>query len=199
MNQTDLDRLLKSVQPPARSAEYWDTFPNQVTARLDAPATVADVPRSSPGSLFFFRFAWAAGLAAFCVILGYAIGFRRGHESTVTDAQLAQAGKYYREIEALFPNQIRAIVFERQGPRLILADHADVPASTPLCVKICGPDGCREFITFSGQQIPVNGENCEVLADARNRVLLLGKNRVWSESDSSGSIRVAARPLGAAL
>jgi hypothetical protein len=66
-------------------------------------------------------------------------------------------------------------------------------------LKICGPDGCQRFVTFSGQEIRVNGEACEVLVDHQGRVVLVGRDTVWSGSESTGkagNFRIEARPLG---
>jgi hypothetical protein len=125
----------------------------------------------------------------------------KGHRSPVNDPQLTAVRKYFREIEALFPNQLQAIVFEQQGTHLVLAGEPNLPTSPPLYLKICGPKGCQRFVTFSGQQIRVNGDICDVLADGRGGVLLVGRNLVWSSDQataSSGPYRIEARILEAA-
>jgi hypothetical protein len=115
---------------------------------------------------------------------------------------MAQARKYFQEIQTLFPGQVQAIVLGQQGARLILADKPDIPASSPLYVRICGPKGCQDFVTFSGQQIRLNGDLCEVLLDQQNNVLLVGPQ--WALSTAQPPARhalyqVAARPLEATL
>jgi hypothetical protein len=194
MQNDELDSLLKSATPPARPEEYWDAFPGNVTAGLrqqQHAAARAQFDRDhKPGWP-----AWAFGLAAACVVVGFVIGFWRGRAVVAGDHQFAQAQQYYREIATLFPNQLQAIVLDADGPHLVLADKPDVPASTPYFVKICGPGGCRSFVTFSGQQVQVNGEPCEVLADARGQVMVVGSHTVWSEASPSGAVRVMARPL----
>jgi hypothetical protein len=199
MNNSDLERLLKSAEAPARSDEYWEQFPRRVTARTHWQTQPAGKPltesprRPSPAIL-----AWGLGLVSACIVVRLAIGFWRGRAPRQTALQLTQATKYYREIEALFPNQIRAIVFDDQGARLILAEKADVPNSPPVFLKVCGPHGCQRFVTFSGQQIRINGNECDVLMDARGNVLLVGKRFVWS-SASLGSetspYRIEAKTL----
>jgi hypothetical protein len=99
----------------------------------------------------------------------------------------------------MFPNQVQAIVFDKNGPRLVLADHANVPRSTPYYLKICATSGCEELVTFSGQQVQFNGEKYEVLADGKGQIILLGKSRVLAETASSGPVRVEARPIGTKL
>src|SRR5205807_3264137 len=112
---------------------------------------------------------------------------------------LAEAAKYIREIEALFPNQLQAIVLDQKGARLLLADHSNVPASPPLYLKICGPYGCQRFVTFSGQQIRINDDLCDVLIDRQGNVLLVGRELLWSSSEPAGKARpyrIEAKPLG---
>jgi hypothetical protein len=108
------------------------------------------------------------------------------------------ARKCFQEIQPLFPHQLQAIVFDRQGARLVLAETADVPVSPPLYLKICGPKGCQQFVTFSGQQIRVNGEVCDVLLDSQGNVLVVGGQLVWSSSKpagKAGSYRIEAKLL----
>ena len=198
MNNDELNNLLKSAGLPARADGYWDEFPGRVRAKIQwqPQADAQSLPGRDrrPGWP-----AWAFGLAAACVVIGFGIGFWRGRSAGDTDRQFALAQKYYREIATLFPNQIQAIVLDADGPHLVLAQKPDVPDSTPYFVKICGSDGCHSFVTFSGQQVQVNGEKCEVLADARGQVLVVGDHAVWSEASPSGAVRVVARPLPAVL
>jgi hypothetical protein len=117
----------------------------------------------------------------------------------LTARELATARTYLRELEALFPNQVKAVEFDPTGPRLLLADRAVVPAAQPVLVRVCGRDGCRSFITFSGQQIRVDGDSLDVLVDARGHVLLVGAKLAWTSADASaraGEFRFAAHSLG---
>jgi hypothetical protein len=106
--------------------------------------------------------------------------------------------KLYREVEAMFPNQVRAIAVDQQGVRLDLADKPNVPASAPLLVNVCREQQCRAFITFSGQQIRVNGESWDVLANGEGGVFVVGKRSVWSSEEPTqraGVYRIDAQPL----
>jgi hypothetical protein len=98
----------------------------------------------------------------------------------------------------MFPQQIRSIAFDQQGARLTLAETADVPVSPALYVRIIGPGGCENFVTFSGQQIRVNGDVFEVLVDRRGGILLVGEEVVWSSAmgkAEAGIYRIAAKRL----
>ena len=80
----------------------------------------------------------------------------------------------------------------------MLAQEPNLPASPPLYLKISGPRGCQRFVTFSGQQIHVNGDVCDVLADHRGNVLVVGRQLLWSGSKASGGsgqYQIEARAL----
>jgi hypothetical protein len=187
---------LKSARIPEGTEDYWRDFPRKVTARLHWQSAPATARRGNqPNDLLI----WSLGLASLFVVMGLFFAHRPARPSAPADGQLAAARKCYHEMEALFPNQVAGIVFDQQGPRMIIADRPNVPSSTPFYLKICGPGGCESFVTFSGQQVHFNGENCEVLADAQDRVVLVGNHQVWSSADSGDAIRIEATPLEAAL
>jgi hypothetical protein len=208
MNDAELNEVLKRATVPEREADYWERFPGRVMTELErrrhaapAPAkTLASPAWSWTGALrmLLSRPALAAGVAVVCLGLAFVLGLWRGQRSLSDDPQLAAARKYFHEIDALFPNQVQAIVFDQRGTHLVLAKEPNVPASPPLYLKVCGPKGCQRFVTFSGEQIRVNGDVCDVLADGRGEVLLVGRQLLWSGSKAvaaSGGYQVEARAL----
>ncbi len=203
MNNDELNRLLKSAVEPGRPAEYWEEFPKNVVSNLaDRPPPVrAAMPTKSPRAALGW-FTLGAGMATACLLLAFV--FRAGRERGAEDftaSDIAVMRKYLQEVEALFPNQVQAVVFEQSGPRLVLADRAVVPASMPVYVRVCGANGCQSFLTFSGQQIRLNGETVDVLVDARGKVLLVGNRLSWTSGESKsrvGSLRIVARSLESA-
>lgn len=199
MNTDDLEKLLRTVVVPERDEEYWERFPAGVTRRLrHVPDGVA--PRSVRRPSFGLR--WGLGFATACLAVGLAVGFWSGRRTVAESPELVAMRTYFREIEALFPNQVRSLVIDEQGPRLVLAESANVPRSQPLYVKICGPAGCKRFLTFSGQQIRVNGDTYEVLADGEGGIILLGTNSAWNNTQRAAmkpGYEVEARPLEAML
>ena len=220
MKDRELNEILKRASVPEREAGYWERFPCRVTAEIerrrqdilaerntDGPARSATGWGGAWWWASSFRFlgtkpALAVGLAAVCLTLGFLLGFWKGHSSPGDNPQLAEARKYYRELEGLFPNQLQAIVFDQKGTHLFLAREPSVPASPPLYLKVCGPKGCQSFVTFSGQQIRINGDTCDVLADGRGEVLLVGRQLVWAGLQSrraSGRYQIEAKPLEATL
>ncbi len=199
MKNSELDKLLQSVPVPERDAEFWEDFPKSVTIRL---AKERDSRVGLPTTRRIPAVAWGVAFASACIVLGFALGFWKGRDVGPSDKELAAMQKCYREIAALFPNQVQAIVIDESGSRLMLADTADVPTSPPIYLKICKANGCQRFITFSGQQVQVNGELCDVLTDAQRDVLVVGRQLVWSSAqpDSVKSpYRIQARVLEAAL
>jgi hypothetical protein len=205
MKDSELDQLLKSAPVPDRPQAYWDRFSALVLAKAhwlqtQTPAGAAR-PRGQPFGLRP-RLRFAALSLAFAVIvllLGLALLLLPARRHPITNSQLATARKYFQEIETLFPNQVQAIVFDQQGPHLALAERADVPASSPLYLRICGAGGCKDYLTFSGQEIQVDGEQITVLADARGGIILTGNQFVWSsrgEMHDDKALKIEARNLG---
>ncbi len=189
MKNSELDQILKSAPVPDRPGAYWDQFPRRVMAKTDKLRTRADAETNHPRIEPFWlrsRFQFATvglGLAIIGLLLSFV---------------LAAARKYFQEIETLFPGQVQAIVFDQQGPHLVLAEHSNVHASSPLYLRVCGPKGCQSYVTFSGQQIRINGETCEVLLDHQDNVLLIGQDWVLSTAQAPAKrarYQVSARPL----
>jgi hypothetical protein len=162
---------------------------------------VAARPRGQPFGLRpRHRFA-ALGLAfaVIVLLLGLALHLLAARRHPITNSQLAAARKYFQEIESLFPNQLQAIIFDQQGPHLALAERADVPASSPLYLRICGAGGCKDYLTFSGQEIQLDGQTLTVLSDARGGIILAGNQFVWSstvQTPTDSQLKIEARNLG---
>jgi hypothetical protein len=215
MKDRELNDLLKSAPVPDRAPEYWERFPRQVADRLrQEPAGRAarlDKFVARPGGSLLpalwralirdltRRPAFGMGLVAVCLAIGFAFGFWHGRQATATERQqLAEARRCFHEIAALFPHQLQALEFSEQGPKLVLAEAANVPASPPVYLKITGPRGSVRFVTFSGQQIRVDGEVFDVLVDRQGAVLVVGAQWAWSSAEpaaKAGRFRVEARPL----
>ena len=201
-----LDKLLREFQVPEREAAYWDNFPSRVGRQLRHQPVPAAVPQSAGGFTRWFQIRpakWAVVLAVICVISGIGTGVwleRWRHlESGLSAQESARLLVYLRQISAVFPHQLRGIAFDQQGPRLLLSELPDVPDSAPIFLRICENNTCRSYITFSGQRIPLNGESCEVLIDAKENVLVIGRKTVWSSEQPAagfGPYRVQAQIIG---
>jgi hypothetical protein len=196
MNDSELDKKLKAAREPAFDAHYNETFPQTVLANLRS-----SLPKRSPAPRPWLpRLAWGLATAA-CVVLAFSLGHWRGHmEATAAPASLLADSKLIHETMSMFPNQVRAIVQDEHGIRLVLADQPDVPNSTPLYVKICDGKNCSSLVTFSGQEIQIGGQNITVLSDASGGIILEGNHFAWSSTQrnyASTGLKIEARSLPA--
>jgi hypothetical protein len=190
MNDHELEEKLKAARVPERSAEYWESFPGKITAQIRR------LPERRKFLFRIPRLAWSLAAGCACLLLGMAIWQSRS--TKVEPYAFLQDGKVVHETLAMFPNQVRAIVQDKHGTKLILSDKADVPSSTPLWIKICSGQDCRVVITFSGQHLQIARETVEVLADAQGQVMRVGDRLFWSateQTSSARSLRIQARPL----
>ena len=199
MNQRDeeLNELLRTVRVPERSPEYWAEFPQAVVRQLQRPA-----PRPAAPATRVSGWAWSLGFATVCLLLGFFVGFRRGHTVGFSTAEVAQSQKIYQELAALFPDRLQTVLLDARGSQLVLTTDAHPPASAPLLVQICHAGACRRFITFSGQRVALNGETFEVLADAQGNVLVVGQHLAWSSHAPrlvTSGYRIRATALGETL
>ena len=195
MNDSDLDGKLKAAQVPARDEDYWESFPRLVSAKLrSAPAARPDESHWLP------RLAWGGGIAFACLVVGFIIGHWQGQSQRNDAYALLQNEKVLREVWALFPNRVRAVIQNERGLQLVLSDQPDVPASTPIWVKICDGKQCASLVTFSGQELDIAGRKITVLADAQGGIILEGSRFVWSDSTrdiAPGNLKIEARRLKA--
>lgn len=203
MNNRELENLLKKNSLPKPPAGYWENFPKKIAAKIQwqRPEEISR-EAETPGKRNVMAVAWGIGMATACVALAFWFGFSKGRDSVAPVDQLASAKKYFREIEVMFPNQVRAIIFEENGAQLVLSEKADVPASPPLWVKICDGKSCASAVTFSGQELQIVGQRFEVLADAQGKVILIGDKLFWSDAtkpQATGQWRVQARSLNYSL
>lgn len=192
MNDSELNKLLKSAKAPEQSAEHWQDFPSEVMRSLHRRRT------TEVGSHSYRRprLAWGLGFAV-CLVIGFLVGHWRGANQV---NGLLQNDKLVREVVAMFPNQVQAIIQDEDGLRISLADAPNVPQSQPLWIKICDGKKCRSIVTFSGQVVQIGGQRVEALADASGGVMLVGEHFFWSAHEqTTGRFRIDAQPLGQIL
>ena len=195
MNQPELEFILKKAHLPEIPGESLEMFPRRIVARLKRN----DVPNHAARK-FSPQLAWAFGLMA-CIVIAFAIGhWRKPMEPAAIAANDSLMNtKLIRETLALFPNRVRAIVQDERGLNLVLSENDDVPASTPLYVRICDGKQCSSLVTFSGQEIQVAGQKVTVLTDVRGGIILTGNQFVWSNTErtyAGNHLKIEARNLG---
>jgi hypothetical protein len=197
MNDLELNQILKRVQPPPRSHDYWADFPGRVIRQLNRPPG-RPLPESRPRP----RLVWAGAAGLFCLLMGFALGHWWTRPRNGREAAFLQNGKMIREVLATFPNQVRAILQDESGLSLVLSDRADVPPSPPLWVRFCHAGRCATLVTFSGQEVQVGGQKFTVLSTPANAVLLVGDHFVWSSVDQGLNLddfQIQAHPLTLAV
>jgi hypothetical protein len=197
MNDPELDRILKAGVAPDRAPEFWEEFPRRVSGKIHWRAQREATPGVAPRHRWS-GLAWGVSVATVCLLLGIALGNWRGAKPANA---LLQNEKLMREVLAMFPNQVRAIVQDENGLSLSLADEPNVPSSTPLWIKVCEGNYCRSIVTFSGQNLQIAGQRVEVLAEARGGVMLVGEHFFWSSRETilKDHLRIDAQALGQVL
>ncbi len=197
MNNQELDAILRTARVPKRPPEYWEEFGGKVQLAI-RQSDRGSIRRATGPRGTWLRPILGFAFASACIVLLLVLNLPHRETSLLVAEQVNGAAKYFREIQSLFPNQLETIIFDRSGARLVLSDRPDVPASPPLYLKICGENQCRSFVTFSGQEIRLDGQTFQVLVDRQGAVMVVGEQWVWSSStpdDKAGRYRIAARPL----
>ncbi len=198
MNNSELDRILKSAPVPERPAEYWREFPGSVMGRLrEGDRGGAAEPEHRPGVLF-----WGLGLATACLLIACAAAVWLAGQPAAANSLTAQDFKLLREVMTMFPNSVRAVAADESGVHLELSDRPDVPVSTPLLIRVYQGSLSQSVITFSGQTVELAGRPVEVLADARGDILLVAEGGVWSSAEGGrlfAHSKVEARVLHVVL
>jgi hypothetical protein len=195
MNDSELNRILKTAKVPERPEEFWTQFPRRVTARLHWK------PAATPTrtAQWFPRLVWTLTGTAACLLMGFLIGHWRGHTDAVAENGFLQNEKVIGEMLAMFPNRVRAVVQDEHGLNLVLSDKDNVPLSAPLWVKVCDGKHCAAMVTFSGQEVRLGQREITVLADAQGKIILAGDNFLWSNGEpmlAGNQLKIEAKPLG---
>ena len=193
MNNSELNKLLKSVKDPEQTAEHWEDFPGHVVRSLRNRREEIPAAHSQRRPVL----AWGLALGM-CLVIGFVVGRWRG---TSEANGLLQNAKLIREVVAMFPNQVQAIIQDENGIRFSLAETPNVSQSQPLWIKICEGKYCRSIVTFSGQTVQIDGQRVEVLADASGGVMLVGEHFFWSNEGNTtrDRIRINAQQLNQIL
>ena len=196
MKKSELDSILKKARIPEPTEEFLEEFPGQVVRQLNRPPKSERLPQRN----WFPWVAWALG-TAICIVLAFAAGHWRGRMEAAGPQDILDNAKLVHETLAMFPNQMRAIVEDHSGMRLVLSDGGAVPSSPPLYVRICDGKDCSSVVTFSGQEVQVAGQQMTVLADTHGGIILMGNDFVWASDAQIASVKglsIEAKNLGSA-
>jgi hypothetical protein len=195
MKKSELESILKRARLPEIPEKSSEIFPRQIVARLQHNDSPARATRQ-----LSLRLGWALGLVA-CVVLAFAIGYwtgRKEHRTILAPDSMAGL-KLIRETLTRFPNRVRAIVEDEHGLSLIISDKADVPASTPIYVRIWDGKYYSSLVTFSGQEVQIAGQQVTVLSQGDGGIILEGSKLFWSTGKpvyAERNLKIEARNLG---
>ncbi len=212
MNKPELESVLKKARIPETPEETRQQFPSRVVAgirreRESWSSSFSLSRRHAAGTgapqrefqRWFPRLVWGVA-TAFCILAAFAVGHWRGRieTGTVLANDRLSSMKLIRETLSMFPNRVRAIVEDEHGINLVLSDKPDVPASAPIYVQISDGKRSSSLVTFSGQEVPIAGQQVTVLADGHGGVILAGQHFVWSDSGrvyADGNLKIKAENL----
>lgn len=196
MNDSELDKLLEATLVPEKAPEFWEAMPRRISAKVhwrQRRSENVNLPsRPWGGEIWGWGFAGAAVL----ILVGFLLGNWHGNKQVTT---LLQNEKLLREVLAMFPNRVRAIVQDERGVNLVLSDAENVPTSTPIYVRICDGKRCSSLVTFSGQEIQIAGQKLTVLSQSDGGIILEGNKFVWSSSVpvyAGRKLKIEAKNLG---
>ena len=193
MTPDELNQRLRSVPLPPRTAEYWEEFPSRIRTACSTPQRPADARPSRPSLPQRLWWNWMAWAGAAGLVLAAAVWTFRPAPSDFSAEEVAGYSRVWHEVDALFPHQVRSVVFGPGGPVLVLSEQPTLPNEPTLMVRGCGPTGCLTVLTRSGQQVTLGGERLEVLQDVHGKVLVAGASSVWPSAP--GVLRIQARVL----
>jgi hypothetical protein len=179
---------LKVPEPEENARER--TLHRALLALKNAPEEVPEVR-----SHFFWRWAAAAGACAAVALMAAWMVTRPVGED------LLAWQRTLREVEALFPGQVNAVI-ERDGAvDLELSDQDAGGTSQPVVVEFVRGADVLRVLSYSGRKVCVDlggAKACfEPLVTAEGRVILAGEDFLWSSEHpvSRAGYRVEARFL----
>jgi hypothetical protein len=205
MNDSELDRLLRQSSLPKPESADWERLAAGAMEKLasgrQAPAHGDAKTQAGWWSRWRPWPGWPLAASAATVVGAALILFCLGGPG-VRPQEIADARRVYDEVRLLFPDQIEALILGGPSPRLQIAEHPSSPVQRPVLVKFCSPRGCQTVITFSGVNVALQDESCEVLLDSHNQVIVVGQRFVWSSQDeklSRGGYQITAEALPESL
>jgi len=206
MNDSELETKLKAAREPDLPADYLGSFPQTVLKNLRSSPREGALGERVLRKRAIFRRPWLPRLAwvmatTACILIAFAIGHRRGLVEGHSEQDVLADAKLIRETLAMFPNQVRAIVQDEHGLKLVLADKPDVPDSTPIYVHFCDDNRCSSLVTFSGQEIQIGEQKLTVLSEPDGGIILEGNQFVWSTSKhnlTQNGLKIEAKTLNIA-
>jgi hypothetical protein len=193
MNDEDLKKRLAELGVPEPDETARERALDRALTALRNTTVEAEVKRPA----FFARWAILAGTCA-VLALTVVVGSRPAGDDLVVWQRTL------REVEALFPGQLTAVIESDGAVDLEISDEAAGGTSQPVLVEFTQGSRVLRVLSYSGRRVCVDlgGEKAcfEPLVTSDGGVILAGENFLWSAENpaSPGGYRVQARFLNPA-
>lgn len=121
----------------------------------------------------------AAGLAiAFILFSKHSLFTPENHIASTTEDPYALI---LREVNSLFPHQVRAITTDGSQLQILLSEEPLTGSAQAVVIEACGAGGCTVVITYVGQTIEIERQQITVLAGEDGVVILEKKKPTSSD------------------
>lgn len=117
---------------------------------------------------------WPALAAAACIALAFTL-LTRPDAPRVIAVPAPAEDKYaliLREVTAVFPEQVKAIIADGGELRISLAEQPIVTARQAVVVELCENQKCTTIITYIGQTVEVGGHTVTVRTDEKGSIVV---------------------------
>lgn len=149
----------------------------QATATPEVDAAVLAEARTSLAALRRPRIRihfWPVLAVAACIALAFSLFFRP-NPTPVAVVPPKQDDKYaliLREVSAVFPDQLKAIIAEGGELRIALADEPIADDKQAVVVELCENQKCTTLITYVGQTVEVGRHIVTVREDEKGAIVV---------------------------
>jgi hypothetical protein len=193
MNDESLNEKLRSLELPAPDpAAREKALHRALIAFENREASAPPTPRT-------YRAGWLVVGAAAALVC--ALGILLPHVLTERPADLASQRALLKQMEALFPGQLRAIVEHGDDVDVLTEDERGSASDQPLVVTFRSAAKTIRVVSYSGRDVclTIAGENVcfEMLLTDDGDVILSGKDFLWSRANrvQVAGCQVEASPL----
>lgn len=138
---------------------------------------------------------WPILATAACVLLAITLFTKPGHTPN-SGAAAPVEDKYaliLREVTAVFPHQVQAIIADGGELRISLADHAISGKKQAVVVELCEAKQCTTVITYVGQTVVVGEHRITVHADEKGAIVV--DTTEVNPSGAASDLTIKSRPI----
>ena len=158
----------------------------------DARKTLATIRRRRLRQRF-----WPALAAAACVALAISL-FSKPRTTSQQHVAAPAEDKYaliLREVSAVFPEQLQAIIADGGELRISLADHAVSNKKQAVVVELREADKCTTVITYVGQTVEVGEHRITVHADEKGAIVVDATDTREPDSPAASGLHIKTRKI----